>query len=48
MAHIARLMARHVIKGERTEVIGREVIALRDAFRTIGFCIGAGQSPSGS
>jgi glycine hydroxymethyltransferase len=48
MAHIARLMARHVIKGERTEVIGREVIALRDAFRTIGFCIGAGQSSGGS
>jgi glycine hydroxymethyltransferase len=41
MTHIARLMARHVITREQTEVIGREVIALRDAFRTIGFCIGA-------
>jgi len=40
MTGIARLMARRVLKGERPEPIGRDVVALRDAFRTIGFCIG--------
>ncbi len=40
MIRIARFMARRALAGERPEAIRRDVAALRDAFRTIGFCIG--------
>ena len=42
MIRIARFMARRALNGEPPEPIGRDVAALRDAFRTIGFCVGPG------
>jgi glycine hydroxymethyltransferase len=42
MIRIAQFMARRALHGERPEPIGRDVAELREAFRTIGFCVEPG------
>ena len=39
MAQVARLMARYLLRGEPAAAVRQEVSALREAFRTIGYCI---------
>ena len=49
MARIAGLIARHLRYGEPADAIRREVIALREAFPTVGYCIrddARGSAPS--
>ncbi len=41
MASIARFMARHILHGEPAATVRQEVEAMREGFRTVGYCIPA-------